>query len=176
MTDTTEIEPLSVWWADIKLEISVGEEFYVSRESFERPVLIIDNKAYLVFKVTSRLGREGYRIRDLSVAGLPRESVIRTDTLVPISVSDLRYKMGVLSRADRIGLRSYMENHDSPRIIEQKRRFRKSEARLVYHTNNSNHHPVSRCRKGEVHRPPSAVAILPQTLDGLLELANRGRG
>lgn len=173
MTDTTEIEPLSVWWADVKLEMSVGGEFYVSRESFERPVLIIDNKAYLVFKITSRLGREGYRIRDLSVAGLPRESVIRTDILIPISVSDLRYKMGVLSRADRIGLRSYMENHDSPRIMGQKRRFRS-----LFNTSyeHSNHHPVSRCRKGEVHRPPSAVAVLPQTLDGLMELANRGLG
>lgn len=124
MTVTTEIEPLSVWWADVKLEMSIDGEFYISRESFERPVLIIDNKAYLVFKITSRLGGEGYRIRDLSVAGLPRESVIRTDILVPISVSDLRYKMGVLSRADRIGLKSYMENRDSPRIMGQKRRFR----------------------------------------------------
>lgn len=120
MMDTTEIEPLSVWWADVKLEISVDGEFYVSKDSFERPVLIVDNKAYLVFKITSRLGREGYRIRDISVAGLPKESVIRTDILVPISVSDLRYRMGVLSRADRIGLRSYLDEHDSPRIMGRK--------------------------------------------------------
>lgn len=119
MTNTTEIEPLSIWWADIKLEISVNGEFYISEESFERPVLIVDNKAYLVFKITSRLEREGYRIRDISVAGLPKESVIRTDILVPISVSDLRYKMGVLSRADRIGLRSHLESHGSPRIMGQ---------------------------------------------------------
>ena len=121
MTNTTEIEPLSVWWADIKLEISVDGEFYISEESFERPVLIVDNKAYLVFKITSRLNREGYRIKDISVAGLPKESVIRTDILVPISTSDLRYKMGVLSRADRVGLRSYLNGHDSPRIMGRKR-------------------------------------------------------
>lgn len=124
MTDTTEIEPLSVWWADIKLEMSVDGEFYVSRESFERPVLIIDNKAYFVFKITSRLGREGYKIRDLAIAGLPRESVIRTDVLVPISVSDLRYRMGALSDADSIGLIEYMSSRNPPRIMGQKRRFR----------------------------------------------------
>lgn len=120
MTNTTEIEPLSVWWADVKLEISVNGEFYISEKSFERLVLIVDNKAYLVFKITSRLGREGYRIRDISVAGLPKESVIRTDILVPISVSDLRYKMGDLSRADRLGLRSYLDSHDPSRIMGQK--------------------------------------------------------
>ena len=56
----TRIEPLSIWWADVKLEMVADGEFYISKESFERPVLIIDNKAYLVFKITSRLGREGY--------------------------------------------------------------------------------------------------------------------
>lgn len=124
MTDTTEIEPLSIWWADVRLEMSVDGELYISRESFERPVLIIDNKAYLVFKITSRLGREGYRIRDLSVAGLPRESVIRTDVLVPISDSDLRYQMGVLSDADSIGLIAYMSDCSPPRIMGRKRRSR----------------------------------------------------
>ena len=57
MTSMTRIEPLSIWWADVKLEMVADGEFYISKESFERPVLIIDNKAYLVFKITSRLGR-----------------------------------------------------------------------------------------------------------------------
>lgn len=78
-------------------------------------------QAYLVFKITSRLKRDGYRIKDISATGLPKESVIRTDILVPISVSDLRYRMGVLSRADRVGLRSYLNGHDSPRIMGRKR-------------------------------------------------------
>lgn len=45
MTDTTEIELLSVWCAVSNLEVSIDEEFYISRESFERPVLIIYNNA-----------------------------------------------------------------------------------------------------------------------------------
>ena len=93
MTSMTRIEPLSIWWADVKLEMVADGEFYISKESFERLVLIIDNKAYLVFKITPRLGREGYIIRDLSAAGLPKESVVRTDVLVPVSVSDLRYQV-----------------------------------------------------------------------------------
>ncbi len=74
-------------------------------------VLIIDNKAYLVFKITSCLGREGYIIRDLSAAGLLKESVVRTDVVVQVSVSDLRYQMGTLSDADSIGLISYTRFH-----------------------------------------------------------------
>ena len=108
------MSPPSIWWADVKLEMVADGEFYISKESFERPVLIIDNKAYLVFKITSRLGREGYIIRDLSAAGLPKESVVRTDVLVPVSVSDLRYQMGTLSDADSIGLISYLSDRHSP--------------------------------------------------------------
>ena len=155
MTDTTEIEPLSIWWADVRLEISVDGKFFISRESFERPVLIVDNKAYLVFKITSRLGREGYRIKDLSTAGLPKESVIRTDILVPISDSDLRYQMGALSEADSIGLISYMSNHNRPRIMGQKRW-----PNMIHRT----HAIESACRpvmsKGRVHRLPSSAVIL----------------
>ena len=36
----TRIEPLSIWWADVKLEMVADGEFYISKESFERPVLI----------------------------------------------------------------------------------------------------------------------------------------
>lgn len=122
MTNTTEIEPLSIWWANVKLEVTIDGENYKSNESFKRPVLIVDNKAFLVFKITSRLKREGYRIKDLAEAGLPMESVIRTDIIVPIGISDLIYKMGELSDVDRIGLRLYLESHDSPRMMGQKKR------------------------------------------------------
>ena len=122
MTNTTEIEPLSIWWANVKLEVTIDGENYKSNESFKRPVLIVDNKAFLVFKITSRLKREGYWIEDLAEAGLPMESVIRTDIIVPIGISDLIYKMGELSDVDRIGLRLYLESHDSPRMMGQKKR------------------------------------------------------
>ncbi len=108
---------MSVWWANVRLEVKVDGEFYISDKSFERPVLVIDQKAYLFFKITSRLERAGYRIRDLSVAGLPRESVVRTDVLVPISDSDLRYQMGVLSENDKKGLYIYLKNQEPARVI-----------------------------------------------------------
>lgn len=117
MTNTIEIEPLSVWWADVKLEMRIDSEYYVSKKSFERPVLIVDNKAYLVFKITSRTERDGYKIVDLSAAGLPKESIIRTDILVPLSDSDLRYRMGALSEIDREGLAAYLKSHSPSRIM-----------------------------------------------------------
>ncbi len=117
MTNTIEIEPLSVWWADVKLEMRIDSEYYVSKKSFERPVLIVDNKAYLVFKITSRTERDGYKIVDLSAAGLPKESIIRTDILVPLSDSDLRYRMGALSEIDREGLVAYLKSHSPSRIM-----------------------------------------------------------
>lgn len=35
MTSMTRIEPLSIWWADVKLEMVADGEFYISKESFE---------------------------------------------------------------------------------------------------------------------------------------------
>ena len=89
-------EPLSVWWAGIKLEKIRGGERYISEDSFKRPVVFIDNKAYFVFKITSR-ERDGYVIRDLSEAGLMKRSIIRTDVIVPISRGDLIRRLGQLS-------------------------------------------------------------------------------
>ncbi len=111
------IEPLSIWWADVKSEVKRGDQFIVSDESFERPVLIVDNKAYPVFKITSRTGREGYRIQDLEEAGLPMPSIVRTDILVPLAESDLRYQMGRLSLSDKKGLIEYLEGSKKPRMI-----------------------------------------------------------
>ena len=79
--------------------------------------MIVDNKAYLVFKITSRTERDGYKIVDLSAAGLPKESIIRTDILVPLSDSDLRYRMGALSEIDREGLVAYLKSHSPSRIM-----------------------------------------------------------
>ncbi len=111
------IDPLSIWWADVKLEFKDGDEFTVSDESFERPVLIIDNKAYLVFKITSRIGREGYRIHDLESAGLRMPSVVRTDILVPLAESDLRYRMGSLSQSDKEDFAEYLKGGKKPRMM-----------------------------------------------------------
>ncbi len=115
------IESLSIWWADVKLEIKVGDHYAISEDSFERPVLIVDNKAYLVFKITSRIGREGYRIKDLSTAGLSRPSIIRTDILVPLAESDLKYQMGHLSESDAKGLIEYLRGTEKPRRMGQNR-------------------------------------------------------
>lgn len=108
----TEVKKFSVWWADVKLEKTINGEYYVSKDSFERPVVVIEQRAYMVFRVTSRK-REGYVIKDLESAGVSEGSVIRTDVIVPVAASDLRYKMGELSMEDKLGLLDYMTDHPS---------------------------------------------------------------
>lgn len=92
------------------MEKVVDGQAMLTEDSFERPVLIIDNRAFLIFKITSRMDREGYVIQDLDVAGLPKPSVVRTDALVPIHVEDLKYRMGKLSQRDVDGFLQYTAN------------------------------------------------------------------
>jgi len=109
-------EPLSVWWADVKLEKIRDGKCYISEDSFKRPVVFIDNKAYFVFKITSR-ERDGYVIKDLSEAGLMKRSIIRTDVIVPISRGDLIRRLGQLSERDSLGLLEYLYDAQTPRMM-----------------------------------------------------------
>ncbi len=117
MMSMRRIEPLSIWWANVNLEVKDGDQYVISDDSFERPVLIIDNKAYLVFKITSRKGKKGYAIKDLESAGLSRPSTIRTDILVPLAESDLRHRMGRLSESDVKGLIEFLRDEEKPRFM-----------------------------------------------------------
>ncbi|MBQ7701643.1 MAG: hypothetical protein IJT54_04490 [Candidatus Methanomethylophilaceae archaeon] len=108
----TDVDLFSIWWANVKLEKVRDGEYFISDESFERPVVIIENRAYLVYKLTSK-NREGYIVKDIDSAGLKEGSRIRTDVIVPIGPSDLIYKMGELSIDDRLGLLDYVAAHPS---------------------------------------------------------------
>lgn len=92
-----EIEQWDVWWAAVKYEDS--------DESKIRPVVILDcNNAVCidVAKVTTHKPRDlfDHQITDLESCGLHRASTIRLDKKIPISESQLKSKLGKLSKAD----------------------------------------------------------------------------
>jgi len=112
------IENLSIWWTDVKLEKLIDGQLILSEDSFERPVIIIDNQAFLVLKITSRNGHEGYPIQDWREAGLSRPSYIRTDALVPVHRSDMKHEMGFLSERDIEGFLQYLGENPPKRIMK----------------------------------------------------------
>lgn len=118
MTDTNNIENLSIWWAKVRLEKYIDGEYYTSNDSFPRPVLVIDNKAFLVYRVTTRL-QKGYEIKQLGVAGLSRPSAIRTDVIVSALPEDFLYKLGYLSDEDIEGFMEYLTAHPSIRTMKR---------------------------------------------------------
>ena len=112
------IENLTIWWTDVRLEKVIDGQLLLSADSFERPVIIIDNQAFLVFKITSRTQHDGYLIQDLEEAGLSRPSYIRTDAFVPVHESDLKYEMGCLSNRDIEGFLQYLEENPPNRTMK----------------------------------------------------------
>ena len=113
---TEKVRRLSVWWARVFVESSVNGEFCLTKRKTTRPVLIIDNRAYLVYKFTTVMEHEGYRIRDLKSAGLNEQSLIRTDVLFPVVDSDLIKEAGELSTHDAEMLMEYLKEHPTRRI------------------------------------------------------------
>lgn len=112
----TDVENLSIWWTDVRLETSFNGRFVLSDESFERPVLVIDNQAFLVYKITSR-DRSGYRIQDWREAGLSEPSVIKTGAFIPVHRSDMRYRIGCLTERDANGLVWYLKKYPTYRTM-----------------------------------------------------------
>ena len=72
-------------------------------ESKIRPVLIVDNEAYLVrcFGVTSNPSRpEDYVIKEWKAAGLRKPSAIRVQRIIALDADFVGYKIGHLQPID----------------------------------------------------------------------------
>lgn len=92
-----KIEQWEVRWATVKYEDSDEEKI--------RPVVILDcNNAFCidVAKVTTHKPRDlfDHQITDIESCGLHRASTVRLDKKIPISESQLKTKLGKLSKAD----------------------------------------------------------------------------
>ncbi|MFD1125232.1 type II toxin-antitoxin system PemK/MazF family toxin [Lentilactobacillus raoultii] len=109
------MSPMDIYIADVFFDDNTGK-------SKHRPILVVDyNDKYLVtFKITTKFANKSksikqyyYRILDLGVAGLHRQSYIDTLQLVNITRDYVlsRRPIGQLSNRDKVNLFKFIKNN-----------------------------------------------------------------
>lgn len=94
---TGTIDKWHIWMASVKFE--------ESNETKERPILIMNNSAYMIsaFKMTGTNRGDNFpehRIRDWKAAGLKKETSVRLDKLLRLDESVLTTYVGKLALQD----------------------------------------------------------------------------
>lgn len=92
----------SVWWAYVKHDDGGGKE---------RPVIVAMDymHACSCFLITSKKHARRYKIKDLTSAGLPKESWVSFER-IDLTPNNFLYRMGTICESDIVGLQTWLRS------------------------------------------------------------------